>query len=367
MTSRTHRSGLFEAREEIGVEIAALGDQRQPPVAPRLARGVVAADEVALAHHADDAGLLVHHRHGADAALQEEARGIAQLHVGRHGRDLGGHDRASFDCHGGDDSAPRGIPPLTWRKGPRPMTRRMIVLFTDFGLAGPYTGQVKAVLRAKRRACRSSISSPTRRRRTRARPHIFSPPMPRGFRRAPCSCASSIPASDRRARRWPRSIDGRWYVGPDNGLFELVLRRARRCAAVGDHVAARSLVGELSRPRPVRAGGGAPRARRGAGLGRAAGRLGAPAGLARRSRRDRLCRSLRQRHDRACARRLSRRAARLVACGRAIARARTFSDVPPGAAFWYENSNGLAEIAVNLGRADETLGLRVGSAIAVDS
>jgi S-adenosylmethionine hydrolase len=35
-----------------------------------------------------------------------------------------------------------------------------------------------------------------------------------------------------------------------------------------------------------------------------------------------------------------------------LERAETFSDRPPGAAFWYENSNGLAEIAVNQGRAN---------------
>jgi S-adenosylmethionine hydrolase len=33
----------------------------------------------------------------------------------------------------------------------------MIVLFTDFGLADPYVGQVHAVLAGRRRACRSSI------------------------------------------------------------------------------------------------------------------------------------------------------------------------------------------------------------------
>jgi len=41
---------------------------------------------------------------------------------------------------------------------------------------------------------------------------------------------------------------------------------------------------------------------------------------------------------------------RLAAAGRVLERARTFSDLPPGGAFWYENSNGLAEIAVNQGR-----------------
>ena len=54
------------------------------------------------------------------------------------------------------------------------------------------------------------------------------------------------------------------------------------------------------------------------------------------------------------------RDARLVATGRVLEPARTFSDRPPGTAFWYENSNGLVEIAVNQGRADRDLGLAIG-------
>jgi len=46
-----------------------------------------------------------------------------------------------------------------------------------------------------------------------------------------------------------------------------------------------------------------------------------------------------------------------------LERAKTFSDRAPGAAFWYENSNGLAEIAVNQGRADRDLGLAIGTPI----
>ena len=56
--------------------------------------------------------------------------------------------------------------------------------------------------------------------------------------------------------------------------------------------------------------------------------------------------------------------ARLAAAGRVLESATTFSDRPPGAAFWYENSNGLAEIAVNRGRADE-LGLAIGSPVEI--
>ena len=57
--------------------------------------------------------------------------------------------------------------------------------------------------------------------------------------------------------------------------------------------------------------------------------------------------------------------AKLVVAGRGLERARTFSDQPPGTAFWYENSNGLAEIAVNQGRADRVLGLSIGMAVEI--
>ncbi|TWB38111.1 hypothetical protein FBZ90_113104 [Nitrospirillum pindoramense] len=51
--------------------------------------------------------------------------------------------------------------------------------------------------------------------------------------------------------------------------------------------------------------------------------------------------------------------------GRAVEPARTFGAVPQGAAFWYVNSSGLVEIAVNQGRADEALGFTLGSPVGV--
>ncbi|MBI3707322.1 MAG: SAM-dependent chlorinase/fluorinase, partial [Proteobacteria bacterium] len=58
-------------------------------------------------------------------------------------------------------------------------------------------------------------------------------------------------------------------------------------------------------------------------------------------------------------------AARIVVGGHRLEPARTFADVPAGAPFWYENANGLVEIAVNRGRADATLGLDIGSEVSV--
>lgn len=57
--------------------------------------------------------------------------------------------------------------------------------------------------------------------------------------------------------------------------------------------------------------------------------------------------------------------ARLALTGHILERERTFSDRPPGSAFWYENSNELAEIAVNQGRADRDLGLSTGSPVEI--
>ena len=158
--------------------------------------------------------------------------------------------------------------------------------------------------------------------------------------------------------------DGRFYVGPDNGLFEIVLRRAGNARALGNRLAARIAVGELSRARPVRPGSG------GFALG------GAPAAMLRPTEISRVAdwpddlpeivyvdhygnamTGLRAAAVPA--------AARLGAGGRMLTRARTFSDAAPGSAFWYENSNGLAEIAVNAGRADAALGLAVGSPVAI--
>ena len=56
---------------------------------------------------------------------------------------------------------------------------------------------------------------------------------------------------------------------------------------------------------------------------------------------------------------------RLHAGRRTLSRAGTFSEVRPGAAFWYVNSFGLVEVAANQRSAARKLGLRVGSRVAV--
>jgi hypothetical protein len=55
---------------------------------------------------------------------------------------------------------------------------------------------------------------------------------------------------------------------------------------------------------------------------------------------------------------------RLQVAGREVPHARVFGAVPAGAAFWYENSSGLVEVAVNRGSAAHELALAVGTPVA---
>jgi len=55
----------------------------------------------------------------------------------------------------------------------------------------------------------------------------------------------------------------------------------------------------------------------------------------------------------------------LEVSGKELVRARTFSDVPDGTAFWYENANGLAEVTVNGRRANKARDLATGRAVEV--
>lgn len=57
----------------------------------------------------------------------------------------------------------------------------------------------------------------------------------------------------------------------------------------------------------------------------------------------------------------------VLAGGRSITGGRTFADVPQGDCLWYGNSNGLVELAVNCGSAARDLGLLVGDPVSVQT
>jgi S-adenosylmethionine hydrolase len=240
----------------------------------------------------------------------------------------------------------------------------MIVLFTDFDLHGPYTGQMKAVL------------------------HQMAPGIPA------IDLFSDAPVGNPKASAYllavyaewfPAETDflcvvdpgvggtrpsvivetgGRWYVGPGNGLFELIQHRAaetfswdidwkpeRLSASFHGRDLFAPVAAMLARGEPPP---GRPR------LDEADRRRDWPEDLAEIVYIDHFGNAMTGLR----AARLPA-GARLAAADRVLEGATTFSNRPPGTVFWYENSNGLAEIAVNQGRADGELGLAIGSPVEI--
>lgn len=107
----------------------------------------------------------------------------------------------------------------------------LLALFSDFGSAGPYVGQVMAAWAAAAPGVpRVALFSESPAFDVEAGAHLlfaFTRTLPRG---------SVIEAVVDPGVGGPRGVaavaaDGLWFVAPDNGLLAVVVRRARRCAA----------------------------------------------------------------------------------------------------------------------------------------
>tara|TARA_R110000868_G_scaffold198480_1_gene444907 strand:+ start:690 stop:1454 length:765 start_codon:yes stop_codon:yes gene_type:complete len=244
----------------------------------------------------------------------------------------------------------------------------MLVLFTDFGFQGPYVGQMKAVLHGR------APGIPVVDLMHDAPP--FDPQSSAyllaaltGYL-APGSVVLAVVdpgvGTDRRAL--VVEADGRWLIGPDNGLFALTVRRARAARAWEitwrpDKLSASFHGRDLFAPvaAEIAAGGsfaGLPKGREIAlqevdrpewpdeferivyvdGFGNAISGIRAE--------------NLSPNH-------------RIVVHNVEIKGEKTFASVPPDTLFWYANSSGLVEIACNRGRADRRLGLSVGTGVRV--
>jgi S-adenosyl-L-methionine hydrolase (adenosine-forming) len=240
----------------------------------------------------------------------------------------------------------------------------MIALFTDFGLTGPYTGQMKAVLhRLAPGMPVVDLFADAPSRNPKAAAYLLAA-YGAWFPPGTVLLAVVDPGVGGTRAALLVEADGKLYVGPDNGLFELVRRRAK-VARVSEITWRPETLSASFHGRDLFAPAAAMLARgdRPASEPRPpdfGGRAGWPDDLAEIVYIDHYGNALTGLR----AAQLSADAT-LLAAGRAIPRASTFSAVPAGEAFWYENSNGLAEIAVNLGRADESLGLAIGSGVGV--
>jgi S-adenosylmethionine hydrolase len=240
----------------------------------------------------------------------------------------------------------------------------MIVLFTDFGLSGPYIGQMKAALyRDAPRVKVIDLFADAPRFDPKLSAYLLAAYVHEFALDTVFLGVVDPGVGGARAPVIVRA-DGRWFVGPDNGLFNVIAMRSRH-AQWWDITWQPKQLSASFHGRDLFA----PVAARLAMHQPAPGRLrdGAfqcdwPADLAQIVYVD---------HYGNCMTGLRVREMPDVTALRigqhTLTRARTFADVATGQGFWYENSSGLAEIAVNQGRADHSLGLALGDRIVVES
>ncbi|MBT8445954.1 MAG: SAM-dependent chlorinase/fluorinase [Gammaproteobacteria bacterium] len=241
----------------------------------------------------------------------------------------------------------------------------MIALMTDFGLAGPYVGQIHAVLAVEAPGVpvinlvhdipAFSITS-------------AAGLIPAYALRLPAEsvtvCVVDPTVGTPRFRPVALRADGRWFVGPDNGQFDILLQHVE-LERYHELEVDEARVSASFHGRDVYAPAAACLARGDACPGRAAQRHGAvselPADLPEVVYIDHFGNAITGLRGSTLT-----ADAKLAANGVMFPAARTFASVPPGEGFWYVNSNGLAELAVNQGSAAERGSLGVGSRVSVE-
>ncbi len=243
----------------------------------------------------------------------------------------------------------------------------MIVLFTDFGLTGPYTGQVKAVLRRGAPGVEIiDLFADAPSRDPRASAYLLAAYCEE-FPAGTVFLAVVDPGVGSVRSPVIVSASRRWFVGPDNGLFEILARRSDEPArwwSIDDRPArlSASFHGrDLFAPVAARlAVGTVPTG---------------PAGTAGTDRYSDWPDDLPEViyidfYGNAMAGLRSSGvppSAEIRVGGSILTNADTFSDRRPGEAFWYENANGLVEFAVNMGNAAAVLDLKIGTPVSVTS
>jgi S-adenosylmethionine hydrolase len=237
-----------------------------------------------------------------------------------------------------------------------------IVLFTDFGSADIYVGQVKSVLhRMAPQAAVIDLAHDLPPYNVRAAAHLLDA-LKNSFAEGSVFMCVVDPGVGTDRGTVVLEADRRWYVGPDNGLLSVVAARATQMR----------LSSILWRPTELSASFHgrdlfAPVAARIAVNGLPPGHLRPLPALAESFGADdheeiiyidhygNACTGIRAAN--------ARRDKALLVAEERIDGARVFGEVPRGAPLWHVNSCGLVEIAANLGNAAQVLGLRVGDRV----
>jgi S-adenosylmethionine hydrolase len=236
----------------------------------------------------------------------------------------------------------------------------MILLYTDFGYADPYIGQMHRVA-AQHNANIPVIDLFHNAPKFNAKASAYLLPAYCPPVKGSVYCCVVDPGVGSERAALAIEIEGCWYVGPDNGLFEILQRRYK--ASVQEitwrpEALSASFHGrDLFMPIAVRLVEGKP----------------IDAIPAQPSRYpdwpDELDEVVYIDHfgNALCGRR-GETVANDIKVGIAehnIGYAKTFSDLAVGEPFWYRNANGLIELAVNQGSAADFLDIGVGAPIAI--
>lgn len=240
----------------------------------------------------------------------------------------------------------------------------MIFIFSDFGVNGPYSGTMRSVVMrgaGNIPVCDLMCDAPDR--NPRAASYLLAA-LSCEFRKGDVVLAVVDPGVGSARKGIVVEADGVSYVGPDNGLFELIIRQASKVSiktidwrpettSASFHgrdifapVAAWIATGQAFECSPMQP----------------ADRFGDaqtwPDELAEVIYIDTYGNLMTGISAR-------RQDEKIVINDHVLCGARTFSDVPPGAGFHYANSIGLCEIAVNCGQADQAFGAAVGAGVRV--
>ena len=240
----------------------------------------------------------------------------------------------------------------------------MIVLFTDFGSRDPYLGQVKAQLHAHAPAVpQLDLLNEVPDYNPHAGAHLLAALAPQVPRPA-VFLAVVDPGVGTPRDAVVLEAGGSWYVGPDNGLLSVLAARQGqthvwRITWQPESLAPTFHGRDLFAPIAAALAKGEFPAQRLAEKARLEVEFD-PGDLARVIYVDHYGSAWTGLRAGTWA-----PGTRLRVGGREYARAATYGAVDRGEPFWYVNSVGLAEVAVNRGHAATQLGLKVGDAVAV--
>lgn len=238
----------------------------------------------------------------------------------------------------------------------------MIVLFTDFGWADPYVGQIKAVLTGAAPSVPVvDLLHAVPDYNAHAGAHLLAALAPEFPPGSVFLCVVDPGVGGPRGTLVVEA-DGRWYVGPDNGLISVVAGRARqarhwRIAWRPERLSASFHGRDLFAPIAGAIAAGAFPVGRLSEITQPEVRFD-PAELPRVIYIDHYGNAWTGLRGEMLA-----DVEVLEVKGRSLKCRTTFSEAAKGEAFWYINSVGLVEVAVNRGSAAAQLGLAVGDVV----